>query len=257
MSALSQSIPQRTQTQSRRRAWLALGAPPLLFLAVIAAASLYFGLAAGPTAATDPAAGAAIAAAVTGATPYLLLVVQLLMLGVWVTCQRADGFSLGAIGWRLGPGQRLWQEAGLGVGVGAVLAAAYFGALAPLMVAAQRTLGDYVPAGELFPALGSALGPFFAANVLLAPFVEESLYRGYALTALRPHMRPAAASAVACLFFGLLHWTGGLWYMLLTGVVAGGAFAALVAWRRNVVAAYAAHLALNAAEFAAIARMMG
>jgi membrane protease YdiL (CAAX protease family) len=137
------------------------------------------------------------------------------------------------------------------------LAGAYFGALAPLMAAAQRTLGDYVPAGELFPALGSALGPCFVANVLLAPFVEESLYRDYALTVLGQRFRPGAAILLSCLFLGLLPWTGGFWYVPLTGLVAGGAFAALVAWRGNRVAAFAAHLALNAAEFGVIAWRMG
>ena len=53
----------------------------------------------------------------------------------------------------------------------------------------------------------------------------------------------------SCLFFGLLHWTGGFWYILLTGFVAGGIFAALFLWRRNIVATYAAHLALNLVEF--------
>jgi membrane protease YdiL (CAAX protease family) len=255
MSTLARPLPKATplpRSQPSPRLWLALGAPPLLFLLAIMAASVSFGLAAGPSAAADPAAGAAIATAVSGATPYLLLVVQLLMLGVWVGSMRADGLSLRAIGWRLAPGQSPWREAALGAAVGAGLALAYFTVLSPLMVAAQTALGDYVPAGELFPALGSALGPFFLANVVLAPFVEESLYRGYALTGLAQRFRLPAAIALSCLFFGLLHWTGGLWYVLLTGLVAGGVFAGLVAWRGNVVAAFATHLVLNLIEFGVV-----
>jgi hypothetical protein len=44
--------------------------------------------------------------------------------------------------------------------------------------------------------------------------------------------------------------TGVFWHILLTGgAVAGGLFAGLFLWRRNVVAPFAAHLALNLLEF--------
>ncbi|MBW7885329.1 MAG: CPBP family intramembrane metalloprotease [Caldilineaceae bacterium] len=54
---------------------------------------------------------------------------------------------------------------------------------------------------------------------------------------------------LSCLFFGLLHWAGGFWYIVLTGVVAGGILAGLFVWRRNIVVAFAAHLTLNLVEF--------
>ena len=41
--------------------------------------------------------------------------------------------------------------------------------------------------------------------------------------------------------------------MPLTGIVAGGAFSWLYLWRGSIVAPFAAHLALNTAEFAAVA----
>jgi membrane protease YdiL (CAAX protease family) len=107
-----------------------------------------------------------------------------------------------------------------------------------------------VPAGELAGALGSAIAPFFIANVLLAPFVEDILYRGYAFGKLERRYSAAAAFAITCLSFGLLHWAGGFWYILLTGVVAGGLFAGLRAWRGTLLAPFAAHLALNVLEFA-------
>jgi membrane protease YdiL (CAAX protease family) len=56
---------------------------------------------------------------------------------------------------------------------------------------------------------------------------------------------------VSCIVFGLLHWTGGVWYMALTGVVAGGAFAALALWRGGLAAPFGAHLTLNVIEFGA------
>ena len=38
--------------------------------------------------------------------------------------------------------------------------------------------------------------------------------------------------------------------MVLTGLVAGGTFAALALWRGGLVAPFAAHLTLNGIEFA-------
>lgn len=84
---------------------------------------------------------------------------------------------------------------------------------------------------------------------MLAPFVEENIYRGYAISRLRQRFGITGAIFLSCLFFGLLHWAGGFWYVVLTGIVAGGIFAGLFVWRRNIVVAYAAHLALNLVEF--------
>lgn len=41
----------------------------------------------------------------------------------------------------------------------------------------------------------------------------------------------ASGVALSCIAFGLLHWLGGLWYTVLTGLVAGGLFAGLRLWR--------------------------
>ena len=125
----------------------------------------------------------------------------------------------------------------------------YLFLISPLMTAVQRSIGDYVPAGELLTSLGAALIPFFLANVVLAPFVEENIYRGYALTRLFRRFSKPVAILISCAFFGLLHWAGGFWYILLTGALAGGLFAGLFTARRNLIASYAAHLSLNVVEF--------
>ncbi|MGL6261933.1 CPBP family intramembrane glutamic endopeptidase [Vibrio sp. WXL210] len=57
------------------------------------------------------------------------------------------------------------------------------------------------------------------------------------------------AVLLSCLFFGLLHWMGGVRYMILTGVVAGGLFTGLYYVRSGVIAPFAAHLALNLIEY--------
>ena len=110
-------------------------------------------------------------------------------------------------------------------------------------------MGDYVPAGSVLPAISGSIGVFFIANVILAPWVEETLYRGYAIPVLTTHFGVAGAVAISCLLFGLLHWPGGIWYILLTGVVVGGTFAGLFLWRDGVLTPFVAHLTLNLVEF--------
>lgn len=163
--------------------------------------------------------------------------------------------------WRL-PLAALWARAdptrtladlGWGAAVGVVLAVAYLWALAPLMEILQRSLGDYVPPGAVADTIAGQIGLFFIANVLLAPWVEETIYRGLALRGLTPRYGVARAVVISCLAFGLLHWTGGIWYMVLTGGVAGAALTALALWRGGLLAPFAAHLALNVIEFAAAA----
>lgn len=91
--------------------------------------------------------------------------------------------------------------------------------------------------GQVLPTLGAALPPLFIANVLLAPWVEESLYRGYLLPALQSGYGNTAAVLISCAVFGLLHRTGGYWYMLLTATVVGVPLALLYLWRQDIVAA--------------------
>lgn len=151
--------------------------------------------------------------------------------------------------WVLPRFNKAMADIGVGLLAGALLAIAYLHGLAPWLEHMQRTVGDYVPAGAVLPTVSNSIGLFFVANVLLAPWVEETLYRGVAIPLLAAHTGPAAAVALTCVFFGFLHWAGGFWYMLLTGVVAGGAFAGLFCWRAGVLAPFSAHLALNLIEF--------
>lgn len=222
--------------------WFLLAIPPILFLVVIIAVSVYFGV-------ITQGDAQAIAENVPRATPYILLIVQILLLLVFLRTIRADGMSIRDLGWQLPAGQRLSQEVLIGILAGAPLGFVYVFFLSPLLATVQRVIGDYVPPEQILSTLGSAVLPFFAANVVLAPFVEENIYRGYAIPRLTQQFGAAGAFLISCLFFGLLHWSGGFWYILLTGTVAGGLLAGLLMWRRNIVVAYTAHLALNAVEF--------
>jgi membrane protease YdiL (CAAX protease family) len=200
----------------------------------------------GASGVTDPEV---IAAQVQAATPWLLLIAQVVMLAGLFLAQRADGIDWAEAGWRVAPGQAVWREVALGGLTGAGLGLLYVFVLSPLQTWLQVTFGDYVPAGETLSTVGALLVPFFTANVLLAPFVEEGLYRGYAFAQLRRRYGLTVTFVILTIAFGLLHWAGGFWYILLTGLVAGGLFTGLRAWRGNLLAAFVAHLALNTLEF--------
>lgn len=213
------------------KVWMLLLAGPLLFLLVILGVSGAFGLQGVPA--------EAIGVRTAGQASLILFLVLA---------------ALGLLVWRLVPLADHWatlrsNDLVIGAAVGGMIAAGYFLWLSPAMVWLQGNLGDYVPPGAVLPSVSANIALFFLANVVLAPAVEETLYRGFALQALRRRFGVAAAVALSCAFFGLLHWTGGVWYMLLTGGVAGGLFCALAVWRKGLAAPFAAHLALNSIEF--------
>ncbi len=232
-----------------RNVWFLLAIPPLLFLLYIVIASVVVGF-------QTQGDAQAIANAVPLTMPFGLVVIQIVMLILFWMALRRDGLSLREIGWRVQAKQNLLLEIFIGAAAGVVLALMYIFFLSPLQINLANTFGNYVPADDLTKTLGSALAPFFIANVLLAPFVEENIYRGYALTRLAPRHGMPVAIVISCIFFGLLHWTGGFWYIVLTGVVAGGLFCGLLAWRKNIYAPFAAHLLLNLIEFVWIANMV-
>jgi membrane protease YdiL (CAAX protease family) len=219
------------------RIWALLLAGPLLFLVAIVLVSVAI------TASGTPPdlIGAAVAAWAAEILAAVLAVLGVLV--VWLLPLRDL--------WALPGPQKALADTVIGAVTGAVIALAYLHLLAPLLVLAQTNLGDYVPPGAVLETVSAGLGMFFLANVLLAPWVEESLYRGFALRALTPRFGVLGAVVLGCLAFGLLHWTGGLWYMVLTGVVAGGAFSVLALLRGGLLAPFAAHLTLNLIEFAA------
>ena len=228
--------------KSLKLTWLLLGLPPVIFLLGIVIASIYYGFQ-GQTDAGQ------ISQSVANSMAPILLAIQLALLGLFLWIKRASGLDWSAIGWKTLPDQKLWKEILIGALPGAVLGLLYVFALSPLMTAVQKAVGDYVPAGELLPSLGTGLLAFLAADVLMAPFVEENIYRGFALTRLGQRFSQPMAILISCVFFGLLHWAGGFWYILLVGGAAGGLFAFLFARRGNIIAPYAAHLALNLVEF--------
>ena len=227
--------------QKSSRLWWTLLAAPILALVLIIIASVYFGIF---TQGKDPAA---IPQLVADSTPYQLVALQIWLLLILMKSMKREGLSWKDIGWKLQDGQQLWREILIGAVPGVVIALLYFFVLSPVLVSLQK-IWDYVPAGSVLTALGASLIPFAIADVLFAPFVEESIYRGYGLTQLLGKFSQPAAVALSVFFFGILHWTGGFWYIVLVGLVAGVPFAYLRISRKNIITPFAAHLALNIIE---------
>jgi membrane protease YdiL (CAAX protease family) len=218
------------------KAWLLFTAGPVLFLLGIVGTSIFLSVREVPE--------AQIPERVSALVPHILLGV---LVGLAVLMTRFATQVKAA--WLLPVFSKAFSDITVGLLAGSLLAILYLYWLAPLLETLQRTFGDFVPPGAVLPTVSSSIGLFFIANVLLAPLVEETLYRGIAIPLLTNHLGVLWAVVLSCVLFGLLHWAGGLWYMLLTGVVAGGAFAGLFYWRGGVLAPFAAHLALNLIEF--------
>lgn len=149
-------------TLSLRRTWTLLVLPPIIFLLVIIAASVYFGV-------LSQGDAQAIADNTQSATPYLLAIVQLILLWQVFRALKKDSLTWRDAGWSLQPGQSLTREILLGAGIGVILGVLYVTFLSPLHTWLQTTFGDYVPPESLLTSLGSVVLPFFIANVLLAP----------------------------------------------------------------------------------------
>ncbi len=225
-----------------KRVWILLAIPPILFFVLIVISSLYFGF-------VSRGDAAAIAESVPRSMPIILLLAQIILLFVLIFTLRKENLTFADIGWRLQTGQSFQVEMLLGSIIGVGLGLLYPPVFSPLVETLQKSVGDYVPPGEIVPALGSYIVPFFIANVLLAPFVEENIYRGYAITKLRQRYGQGLTLLTTCVFFGLLHWAGGIWYMVLTGGFLGVILAGLFMWRKNIIVPFTLHLALNIVEF--------
>jgi len=232
----------KEQKLTLKKIWSTLLAPSVLFLIVTIAVSVYYGI-------ITRGDAAAIAEKTPQALPYILIITLALAFFVLMRTMRSNNITFREIGWQLAKGQTWVKEALIGILVGAPLGFLYIYMLSPLLTFVQRIVGDYVPPEEILTSLGSSALPFFIANVLLAPIIEENIFRGFAISQLSKRFSAPVTFMLSCLVFGLFHWGGGFWYIVLVGVVAGSTFAGLFLWRRNIVSAFTAHLALNIVEF--------
>lgn len=225
---------------SLKRPWINLILAPLWFLLFIIIFSVYFSV--------NGVSEIEIPNKITENTPTLILIIQLCLLFTLLITSKKDGFNIFKNGWFADKNELIKDIFG-GIGTGIVLAVAYIFLFSPMQKYLQINIGDYVPAGETMTALGKQTIIFFIANVIFAPFVEESLYRNYALSSFLGKYSKTKSVVFSIIMFGLLHWLGGFWYMLMTGIIVGLPFALITINRKNIIWVFVAHFTLNLIEY--------
>jgi membrane protease YdiL (CAAX protease family) len=181
-------------------------------------------------------------AAIRGALPAILAINHLGLFGLLVWLLHRDDETLSDIGWSLvRRGRNLASEliVGLLCGLGLYL-------LKELAVDPVRQLvaGQSPTFTSLFNFRTAQLDVALAAASTGLVFVEESIYRGYALPFLAERWGTLVAVLVTSLAFGPLHWGNGLGAILFASVW-GMLLAGIFLWRRNLVAGTVAHALYN------------
>lgn len=224
-----------TSASPRRSAhvWLMLLLPPVslgvLIFAYVAARGL---------SAADPATESAV----RGAIPVIIAVNHLALFALLVWLLRRSGETLHDIGWSLArPGRTLASELSIGLACGIGLYLLKELAVDPVR---QLLVGQTPTFTSLFRFRPSELDVALAAAATGLVFVEESIYRGYALPVLAERWGTLAAVLVTSLAFGPLHWGNGLGAIAFASVW-GVLLAGIFLWRRNLVAGTVAHALYN------------
>ena len=201
---MTEQPPAQSPAEKRWRVWLALGAAPLVlalaFLPV--AAWLAEGRGLRGEALTRALQSLAVFPATAGFTAAFLLT-------RWLA--RRDGLLLTDLGWR----RPTLADLAVGAVGGAALGVANARWLYPVV---QRLQPDFDP------TLGGVSLPAVVLTLAVACVAEDSLYRGYALEALKRRHGPVVATALTSACYALLTPSGPplmLWAALFGLVLSG------------------------------------
>lgn len=227
---------ENSSTATSRRSphvWLMLLLPPITLVILI------FGyVAARGLSPTDPATESAVRSAL----PIVLAINHLGLFALLVWLLRRNGETLGDIGWSLEErGRTLASEITVGLLCGVALYLLKEVAVDPVR---QLAVGQTPTFTSLFNFRPAELDIAMAAAATSLVFVEESIYRGYALPFFQQRWGTLAAVLLTAIAFGPLHWGNGLGAIAFTtvwGVLLAGVFL----WRRNLVAGTVSHALYN------------
>ncbi len=114
------------------------------------------------------------------------------------------------------------------------------------IVSSQMKTPDNIPMEELFKYRQTAL-LFMAMAVVVAPLVEETLFRGYLYPLFARSFGIAPGIVITGVLFGLMHGAqlGWTWSLVSTLVLVGIIFTAVRARTGSVFASYLMHLGYN------------
>lgn len=220
------------QKASLKYVWISLIVPPILLGMLIFTYVILSG------AATE---GKDMNALVRSALPYILAVNHTLVFLMLLYFLRQSGKRLSDIGWNAPNAGYVISQIALGLLVG--LALYLWKEFAVDSV--RAVMAGQTPTFHSLFNFGldnSDIPMLFAATTLI--FVEESIYRGFAIPPLRERYGLAGALVVSSFFFGLLHWGNGLFAIGATSVY-GLFFALIFLWRRNLIAVTVGHALYN------------
>ncbi len=114
------------------------------------------------------------------------------------------------------------------------------------IVTAKMQPPEDVPIEELFRYKNTAM-LFMAMAVLVAPLVEETVFRGYLYPLFAKYLGVATSILVTGILFGLMHGAqlGWTWGLVLTLIVVGVIFTFVRARTGSVFASFLLHLGYN------------
>lgn len=219
--------------RSGKTVWTMLLLPPVLLGALVVAYAAARGMSP-----ADPGTEAAVRSAIPG----ILAVNHLLLFGLLVALLRRRGAGLADIGWSVGGGGcTVSREMAVGLACGLGLYLFKELAIDPVR---QLVAGQTPTFTSLFRFRPGQLDVGWALAGTTLVFVEESIYRGFAIPFFEARRGTAWAVLVTSAVFGLLHWGNGLEAMLTTPFL-GALLAGVFVWRRNLVAGTVAHALYN------------
>jgi membrane protease YdiL (CAAX protease family) len=213
--------------------WAMLVVPPLTLAVLIVAYMAVTGVSPGDPEAED---------AVRSALGPIIIVNHLALFALLWWLLRRRGEHLADIGWSVrAVDSTLLREIGLGLVFGVAL---YL--FKELAVDSVRALlaGNAPTFHSLFRFKPGSLEPGITLAAITVVFVEESIYRGYAIPFFEQRWGTLPAVLVTAIAFGSLHWGNGAGAMANASVL-GILFAGIFLWRRDLVACTAAHALYN------------
>jgi len=215
--------------------WTFLALPPVTLGLLIGVFMAVAGI--GPA---DPGAETMVRRAL----PYVLAVNHMGLFALLVLFLRRYGEGLRDIGWSA---QAVESTIAREVGIGIVSALGLY-LFKELAIDSVRALlsGRTPTFTTLFNFQPARLDVPLALAATTLVFVEESIYRGFALPPLAKRRGTIGAIVITSIAFGFLHWGNGVEAILFTAVI-GALLATIYVWRRNLVAGTVAHALYNLA----------
>ncbi len=181
--------------------------------------------------------------------PHIMLITQVLLL-MWVMfMHKKQGYPVIKTG-ILDLTQRLRRkQAVYGFSLGILLSLIFILIVNPAVQYFQAQGWDYMPPGNVYEAMGTDGIILFLSTVVMAPLIEENVFRGLPLQSLMAKQNMLIAIIWSSIAFAAFHWTGGFWFMLMQGVIVGIPFAVIALRRGNIYMVLIAHFVMNISLF--------